>query len=570
MKSQRDLGLAIPVNFISSPAVSLSAACFPFNSFEDADYGVCFSNLLAIGFRRFSLDLYWDQGRELWSFCPVSIPGATSVSASFQEIQTSLNVASSFAAASSTSIGDLFLQRQQGNEDLTRSSTTSSPSIRTSATSTTVAPKGTTSLGELQPGIAPYTGNPNASLVSIASYTCTTSIDLSTLITQLRDYFSQTDDTINASLLYISINIHAAIPLDTSLSNPLTTAPRSEYALIGDIFHQNISDYIYTPGELAANRRDVNGTWLTVAERYRPADEFYNVTLNEFDQASTDDGWPSESYVELSRRKRVLLSWGNIDSQVSGYNFTGDSGTIFPENFIQESVSVTASPTGEVTEGCFLRPNTDDIQVAAVNSSWAISSIPNFPYPTFTGSDIAPLLNLTSNVISCGVSPLLNHTLLNVTAGQDYRPYQAFTYAAIWSWASSEPQNYSSPNYRCALTSTTRSGRWIVADCGENHYAACRASRQPYNWTTSPHTVSYHSADDACPKDFEFAAPRTALENSFLTQAMRAANHVDTWVGFNAIDRPNCWVMGGPDAECPYKKAVWDQDYYKKRVILVR
>jgi hypothetical protein len=408
------------------------------------------------------------------------------------------------------------------------------------------------------------------SLVSIGPYTCTTTINMSTLITQLSDHFGKTDDTINASLLYISINVHVAASPENPFSSPSTpTASRSEYDSIGDIFDQNISDYIYTPKDLAANRRDVNGSWLTVAERYRPADEFYNITLNEFDQASTEDGWPSESYIEFSRSKRLLLSWGDIAPQMLGYDFTGDSEIIFPKDFIQESVSVEASSAGEVIGGCFLRQNTGNGQVSAVNSSWAISGTTNFPYPTLPKSDLAPLLNLSSNLISCGISPLLNHTLLNVTAGQDYRPYQAFTYAAIWSWASTEPQDYNSSTYRCALTSTTRSGRWIVGDCGDSHHAACRASRQPYNWTTSPNTVSYHSAGDACPTDFEFAAPRTALENSFLTQAMRAANHVDTWVDFNAIDRVNCWVMGGPDAQCPYKETAWDQDYYKKRVILV-
>jgi hypothetical protein len=563
------------VNFISLPGVSLLATCFPFNIFEDANSADCFSNLLAAGFRRFTIDLYWDEGRRLWSFCPVALPNSisaanpVSISARATQFPPSITLSS---AGTSFDTQNPFLKT--GRDSSSGSSTISGSPTRTDLSSVTgitaTLNETATSTGEVHASVAAYIESPNTPLVSIGPYSCTKTINLSTLTTQLRDHFSQTDDTINARLLYISINIHAATLAKSPLSSPSTpTMLPSGDALIGNILNQNISDWIYTPADLAANRRDVNGTWLTVAERYRPADEFYNVTLNEFDQASTEDGWPSESYIEFSQRKRLLIGWGTVDPQMSGYNFSGDAETIFPQNFIQNPVDATASSSGEATSGCFLRPNTENIQIAAVNSSWATASVPDFPYPIFPNSDLTPFLNLTSNLTSCGISPLLNHALLNVTAQQDYRPYQSFAYAAIWSWAFSEPHNYNSSNYRCALTSTSRLGRWIVADCDQHHYAACRASRQPYNWTTSINTVPYYSAGDACPSDFEFAAPRTALENSFLTQAMTAGSNVDTWVDFNAIDQPACWVMGGPHAECPYKEASWDQDYNRKRAILV-
>ena len=66
--------MRVPINFVTDPGVSLRAACFYENRYEDDNAGNCVSNLLAAGFRRFELDLYWDQGRSVWSFCPVSIP----------------------------------------------------------------------------------------------------------------------------------------------------------------------------------------------------------------------------------------------------------------------------------------------------------------------------------------------------------------------------------------------------------------------------------------------------------------------------------------------------------------
>lgn len=62
LQSQRDLGLRVPINFITVPGVSLTAACFSTLRFEDDNSGDCLSNLLAVGFRRLEIDLYWDQG----------------------------------------------------------------------------------------------------------------------------------------------------------------------------------------------------------------------------------------------------------------------------------------------------------------------------------------------------------------------------------------------------------------------------------------------------------------------------------------------------------------------------
>jgi len=55
--SQRDVSLSLPINFVTDPGVSLSAACFGNGVFEEGRLGKCFSNLISVGFRRFELDL---------------------------------------------------------------------------------------------------------------------------------------------------------------------------------------------------------------------------------------------------------------------------------------------------------------------------------------------------------------------------------------------------------------------------------------------------------------------------------------------------------------------------------
>ena len=110
-------------------------------------------------------------------------------------------------------------------------------------------------------------------------------------------------------------------------------------------------------------------------------------------------------------------------------------------------------------------------------------------------------------------------------------------------------------------------------DCSQKYYAACRAQNQPYNWTITSYPISYSYASAACPNSYNFAAPRTALENSYLAQAMRAS-HRDydghgAWVDFNSLDVKGCWTSGGPNATCPYSDTLAQEDDLRKKYVLV-
>lgn len=170
-------------------------------------------------------------------------------------------------------------------------------------------------------------------------------------------------------------------------------------------------------------------------------------------------------------------------------------------------------------------------------------------------------------------------TLLNSTALDNYRPYQNFSYGTIWSWAPGEPKYYSSSSssnsgsvFRCATSNVDLDGRWMVADCSQKYFAACRAHNQPYNWTITTYSISYSFATDACQAPYHFAAPRTALENSYLIQEV-GRSHRDydgdgVWVDFNSLDISGCWVSGGSNATCPYKDTLSQQDDLEKKIIL--
>jgi hypothetical protein len=193
--------------------------------------------------------------------------------------------------------------------------------------------------------------------------------------------------TLDAHLLYVILNIHAAAS-DESPASP-APAPISlpgPSSLLGGMVSGNLSQYLYTLSDLRSDRANLNGSWYSVSETYRPVEEYYSIDVNENGIHSTEDGWPSEGYLEFSKSKRLLVGWGTIDPQMAGYNFTGDSGVIFPTGFLQNvQADVTASSAGRLTSGCFLGNLTDDL--TQIHSSWAFDAIlPGFDYPTGASS----------------------------------------------------------------------------------------------------------------------------------------------------------------------------------------
>ncbi|KAG9583707.1 hypothetical protein KCV04_g22661, partial [Aureobasidium melanogenum] len=71
--SLRDVASRIPINYVTAPGVDLTPVCFSDQRYEDAAAQQCLSNLLALGFHRLIVDLYWDQSRQTWSLCPVEL-----------------------------------------------------------------------------------------------------------------------------------------------------------------------------------------------------------------------------------------------------------------------------------------------------------------------------------------------------------------------------------------------------------------------------------------------------------------------------------------------------------------
>lgn len=563
--SQRDLSFPAPINFVTAPGVSISAACFGHLSYEDGEFRRCFSNLLAVGFRRFEVDIYWDQSRSTWSFCPVAFP--SSVPNVISSATSTTLTASPSSRTSSAVITSAVLSGAQLAVSTATNSTNATMTVGKNSSSTITSTEATA---------VTLPSSSNQTVISIGPYSCTTSINLPSLAGPLLDYIVKTENTLQANLLFFVINFHAA----ASASSPLSPAAAPTNlpnlsSLVGNILWSNLSAFTYSPDDLRADRANLNNSFFKVSERYRPTLEYYNVSSDVNGIFSTVDGWPSESFIELgnSKGKRLLLEIGNVDPQMASYNFTAEQGVLFSRGYIQEAQNhVAANSEGSVTAGCYFDPAIHSSDVSNTNSSWATNAlVSGFSYPTSPSADLTPVVNLVTNLTDCGISPILNVTLLNATADQNFIPYHSFAYSSVWTWAPGEPKNHSSeasvPDslFRCAATSPV-DGRFRVQDCSNRNYAACRAS--PYNWTVSSSESSFSFASAACDENYIFGAPLTALENSYLTLALRASAKDlsrGVWVDFNSLQVQGCWTTGGSTATCPYAEDVVNSD----RTILV-
>ncbi|POS85574.1 hypothetical protein EPUL_003096 [Erysiphe pulchra] len=556
--SERDLSLTVPINFVANPGISVTSACFSNKIYIDKDFNSCFQNLLELGFRRLEIDIYWDQWNSQFSLCPATLPKSSSPDAQITAtptLTTATDQTTNLVSSTSPSTSDLVLQvisRERGD---------TTPSVNSQ-------PNATTTLEQ--------------NVQTIGPYTCTESLNLELIITQLLQYLKKTDSVLEAHLIFIILNLHSSALINsTVLIQSVPNTLPNHHTLLGQTLSLNFSSYLYTPDNLKSDRANLNESWYKVTQRYKTSSDYYIENVDKDGVLYTEDGWPAESYIEFALGKRVLIGWGSIDSQMSKYNFSGDSEIIFPSNYLKnENLNVSITNNGELTEGCFLQNEAQVI--SSVNSSWAIEpQFSNFMYPTSKSDDLTSLLYLTSNINTCGISPFLHNNLDNTTA-TDPQQYRTYIKSISWSWAPDEPQSYKRSStddsidsqYRCVTARLALSGRWTVADCLQNIFAACRANGQPYNWLISPRATTFDLAHKMCPQGYSFAAPRTALENAYLLQEMRRSElslsgDVKCWVAFESRDVEGCWVVGGKNNTCPYAADRTTLETIRKRTLLI-
>lgn len=569
--------------------VSLTQACFRQGVYDDNQTFKCVSNLLAASYRHFILDLYWDPGLRQYRFCPVSNPMSnpstrpvdtseptpTTSMASLSTVEIRTSQPASTSSATSSASGSSPLTRR--NRQATRQA---SPVLqRSSSANSALRPV------KVSPTTSVQTSLPSSEDASshIGRYSCTRSLDFRKFAALIKDYLDATENTLQANILYLDINLHAAASSDGS-RNSTGTLQASDLPTpsesLGAYLNSALSTYIYPASQLSKDRTNLNSSWYSGQRPQYPITDYFTSNANPDGTHSSPNGWPSEGYIQGSAHKRVLVGWSQIDEQMRGYDSFTDNNTLFPSGTFQTNRDYTISQNGTLSSGCYYQQ--DDTEIASTNSSWASAS--------FLGPDMAlsKISHIASNLTSCGISPILNQTLSSSPASQNLSLYHAIPIASIWNWAPSEPRNSSTnsttanSDYRCAFLDVRSDyvGHWRVADCTTQYHAACRINGRPYEWTISESTIPFTSASGACPDGSTFAVPRTALENTYLyRQLLRlprsridpevGSPNADTsgvWLNFHSLTVEACWVTGGPDAGCPYS---FDKDAQQQRTIIV-
>lgn len=587
----------MPINFITVPAVSLRAACFAHNQFENTAFRKCFSNLLSVGFKRFVVDVYWDPGRDAWGLCPAEVPPVaskqqTTRSSSILAISNSQSPVSAraveFVAAdvqpTPFPAGDRPHVQPRQATSTSRLSSVSSVLPSSEAASRSTAPSASTTSEDAIPSLVIFPSAYAEPVVEIGDYNCTATLTLSHLADILDDYIHATDTTTLASLTYLIINLHAAAPYSDpngpAQQPSVGQMPDSDH-LINDILRGNLSEEIFTPQKLQENRNDLNSSWFGTAWNLRPARGYYQTQFNSANERITQDGWPTEAYIEFDKYLRVVASLGTVDPQMSSYDFQNDFNTIFPPKEIRALRNATFDSTGVITSGCLFNPT--DITVDTINnSSWALTEAPSLSLGS--NPDPKQIIPSIANITSCGLSPFLNRTLNGVTADQDFRPYSSFAQSTIWSWAPGQPLNSSSNpatfENKCVAINIVppNAGRWRTIDCQTRHRFACQDVNNPYRWQLSSITNTYFNGDTACPSNLTFSVPRTALENAHLFSAIQTSSNerpspvpsssIDddpVFLNFNSIAVPDCWTIG-INATCPY---IGRSDSDRVRIVVV-
>ncbi|KAK5175556.1 Maintenance of telomere capping protein 6 [Saxophila tyrrhenica] len=545
--SQRDLSLQVPINYVTVPGVVLTSACFANQRYEEASAVRCISNLLAVGFQRFEVDIYWDASRQLWSLCPVQLGAVTSRrSAPRGTLDRPGDVREGPV--------NVFARQDASARSLTLTSTATQVSTQTEP-----PPSTTVTISSTAGSASPTAAAGSGTAIDLGDYSCTASTNLELLLKVVSSHLDSTQTNVNSTVSYLIFNLHEAARADGELPDISDSLPHGNNSL-GTILlgpTTNISEYLYSPGGLADQRADLNASfsWFGVNPSRETESSYFDVDKSTSDYF-TPNGWPGESFVEFTQAKRLLVGIGSIDSELEGYNLEANSSTVFSPGYLSEPVSVEFD-SDEVESGCFF--DDDVTAVSRGNNSWATVAL-----NSSTVSGLASNLDIVTDLTRCGISPILNRTLGGSTADENFQPYGAFVQSTIWSWAEGQPRNNTDhdaddpdSSNRCAVLNG-ESGHWEVENCENRHYSACLTSGQPYRWSISDSDTNYVEAGMTCEDGTTFDTPRTALENRYLLDAWRERidnNDLDDnsllWINFNDLDAKACWVVG-QNASCPY------------------
>ena len=413
-----------------------------------------------MGYRRFDLDLWWNNATTSFQLCPEQII-SNSTSNDTSVVTTTITQITTTVVASTTSF----------NTIITRT-------ITASSSSTSASP------------------DPSIPISLANGYSCAPGADLQLVLDTIKSVLSRTDNQLRqAGLIVLILNLHT---LPSLASNGTIDLSPPDGQSLSQQINATLEDWIYTPRTLSTERQNINTSFL--ADSANPIIDipsYYDVIINDSSKiASTPNGWPSTRHLFEIQGRRLLVGFGSIDISTMEYDTDQDNSIIFPSATFggQDQLISTASIINRPNsclgpQGPIFGPNGEEDFNSTVgiqgNMTFAISEDPTpsnpLPYDSLKG------------IITCGLSPIIDSPLQNTNSG-NLSPILPIA-ATIWSWLPpNEPQNTSVPSnstqelLACAALDAD-SGYWIVLECNTQLNIACRVNNSLYSVALFVRTV---------------------------------------------------------------------------------
>lgn len=498
IRAQRDTSYPIPIDQTTGFGVSLSSLLFNQDGYTN-DTLPEIDNMLSSGARVFAIDLYWNNFTSKWQLCPGPYPinGSTSIEQS-QDIQWN------------------------GNE-----------------------------------------------------YKCQPSFTMDTIMNQFRSYFGRTNTNMNANVVHILLGLRQ-FQFPKTMMN--TTTISNKYQSSGDfakVGNSSLTDSVSGLGSLLFTPNDLNSF------RNNHESSHYNNYYN-----LSSESFPTLQSFIFNNLKRSLaivvedeitqdksISYNHYDKDKDNIFF---SGTDIDTNFVSITNSLIVSKCLDLLN------NQSDLFNGELGK---MSKQPQFNY-IFDNEHLPFTNNTFHNLVQCGFSPLLssesytiNDTITTSSVGQIINHFLPLSF---WSWAQGEPgvdndknkgsgdnrflesqsnvqeNNQGSQQARKCVT-VTENG-WKVDNCYQKLPYACKNEHNPNKWIIKDdnHRLYFQASDEGrCPKDHKFGVPNSNIEMLALKLVIKQQQvEYPVWIDLNDITVTNCFVTGGPYAQCPYQRTV--------------
>ncbi|KAK7208036.1 hypothetical protein BZA70DRAFT_287361 [Myxozyma melibiosi] len=604
IRSQRDLTLNVSMDQLLYPGINLNSVLLePLNYTYEVFSS--FSDLVSWGAGRFFLNLYWNYRKGNWQLCPyiegiqeeytdggdhriveLNYDGTREAAVFYyNDSAYTCNLTVTFDTFLSEIVRDQWIRTTDDNlnartiivtlnlqeaispdfapnasiltESVVSTSTKATSSTRAHGSSSSLLSTTTRPSSEATSHHSPPSERASSSLLSHTSPTASSSSKPQSTVTSSHTSSSATSSSSHAltrravgTELSESASSFRVYATSTAYDGLDTSSDSNDKELsLSEQVKEIMDDYIYTPKDLALDRKRTSFTWNSTG--------------------ASSVGWPLLEDILFRDFYRILFSFGDIDVDTDEYDTDGDLDVIFSSSEVpylgtRALLYSTAFSSSELDPSsspvCSIDVNTYKVDLTSTGDA--------VPPSFLIASDISDNVftaDAMKQYLKCGFSPVLNATKSTETEIVNYVTENLA--AAKWSWEKDEPKVISTASsettsylqVKCAAQ--TEDG-WVVENCYNKYRAACRVSKETYNFVLSEKEVSYYDAVDACSSTSNqlFTLPRTALQNTVLERLRQEkVKSEPIWVDLNSLAHPNCWVSGGPGASCRYEASTTRQ-----------